>query len=91
MKVTFSWTVYRPNTVAVGVVSAVIRMSPAHDEDHHVSYHQGATKNGLDGLCINGTWFEDLHGDDVFCSEMFAALTGKYPYEVREEIPVSVW
>ncbi len=54
---------------------------------HCVVYHPGATRDGLDGLDINGTWFEDRHTDDMFCSEMFATLTGLYPYEVRELIP----
>ena len=34
----------------------------------------------------NAIWLEDLHGDDLFCSEMFGSLTGKYPYEVRDSI-----
>ncbi len=56
---------------------------------HQVTYHPNATVDGLDGLDINGMWFEDRHADDMFCSEMFQALTGLYPYEFRELVPAT--
>lgn len=31
-------------------------------------------------------WLEDRDPDDFFCSEFFAALTGKFPYEVEAKI-----
>jgi hypothetical protein len=35
---------------------------------------------------IAAIWLEDKTADDTFCSEMFADLTGRYPYEVEAHI-----
>lgn len=44
------------------------------------------TKPGAEGW-VHSLWLEDRNQDDVFCSEMFGQLTGRYPYEVEERIP----
>lgn len=42
-----------------------------------------------DSIVVNGTIWQDLSPDDTFCSELFAELTGKYPYEWCEELTPS--
>jgi hypothetical protein len=62
-----------------------------------VAYHERATAEGWDGLSLTEfteaeeilttCWFQDRREDDVFASEMFAALAGLYPYQVSETVP----
>lgn len=52
--------------------------------------YDGSWKDGVFTECAigenNSIWLEDRSPDDMFSSEMFADLTGKYPYEVEESI-----
>ncbi len=42
---------------------------------HHVLYLPDA-RGRLDGISVNGTYFEDRDLDDTFAAELFADLTG---------------
>ena len=68
------------------MIEALVPHECENIESHRVVFHTCATREGYDGLSFNGTWFQDKSEDDLFCSEMFAELTGKYPYEVREVV-----
>lgn len=92
MEITYRRTIYRFDEIEVERLEAVIKLSPASDVEHRIVYTPLVAKDGqVDGLSINGTYFQDLHSEDYFCSEMFAALTGMYPYEWRDLVPVSDW
>lgn len=51
---------------------------------HHVVYVQGARGWAIDGIDINGTWFEDRDQFNTFAAEMFADLTGMTLQEFEE-------
>lgn len=53
--------------------------------------HFGLNGEWVGGVFIeaqdtNGIWLEDRSANNMFCSELFEALTGKYPYEVENWI-----
>lgn len=60
----------------------------APESEHRVVFNSlsAKTRDGewIDTIIVNGTIFSDKGRDDTFCSELFHALTGKYPYEVME-------
>lgn len=68
------------------------RVTTRYGNEYHISYTPG--RGLVDAVYIRrddrdqaGIWLYDLDRDDLFSSEMFGQLTGRYPYEVEERIP----
>ena len=76
----------RVRSVEVETFVASIGPPDAHGFPAHrvVFMPHGGHGGIVDGLLVNDTFFSDRGDDDMFCSEMFAALTGVWPYEVAE-------
>ncbi len=81
-----------PKTTEISYISALITVPSGREfgVTYHVCVDRAGQRSGLSifpedlGEDDRPLWIEDRDADDSFCSEMFAELTGRYPYEIEE-------